>query len=80
MALEALETYILSMGVDGEVLSGWSATADVRKSGESMGHVDVYFHSKEGHRFRSRKECLKFLNIDHTAQQMPKVPKVPRRL
>ena len=63
------------MGISGEVLSGWSATANVRKNGASIGHVDVSYYSGDKRKFRSRKVCLQFLNSEHKAQQMPKVPK-----
>lgn len=46
------------------MLEGWHTIGEVRRGGGSIGHIDVYFFSGLGQRFRSRRECLKHLGFD----------------
>ena len=68
-AFEALHRFIHASGGVSSMLDGWTTSAEVRRAGDSAGHVDVYFHAPDGRRFRSRLEVARFFELAPHAEQ-----------
>eukprot|EP00913_Durusdinium_trenchii_P025503 g23939.t1 len=58
-----LAQYLEERGGTGELLEGWSAKTEVRKTGHSAGHTDLYWFSSSGRRFRSMAEVARFFGL-----------------
>ncbi|CAL6284182.1 unnamed protein product [Bathycoccus prasinos] len=71
-SLDILRDYITSCG--GKLEGNWSVQVKVRQSGQSAltGHVDHYFFSPEGKKYRSKVEVARALNV-------PKLPKSAKK-
>ena len=71
-SLDMLRNYISSCG--GKLEGNWSVQVKVRQSGQSAltGHVDHYFFSPEGKKYRSKVEVARALNV-------PKLPKSAKK-
>jgi hypothetical protein len=71
-SLDMLRNYISSCG--GKLEGNWSVQVKVRQSGQSAltGHVDHYFFSPEGKKYRSKVEVARALNV-------PKLPKPAKK-
>ena len=71
-SLDMLRDYITSCG--GKLEGNWSVQVKVRQSGQSAltGHVDHYFFSPEGKKYRSKVEVARALNV-------PKLPKSAKK-
>mmetsp|Transcript_40748 Transcript_40748/g.64118 ORF Transcript_40748/g.64118 Transcript_40748/m.64118 type:complete len:178 (-) Transcript_40748:119-652(-) len=61
--LAALGQYLEERGGHAEQLEGWSVKTEVRKTGNSAGHLDLYWFSKSGRRFRSMAEVARHFGL-----------------
>mmetsp|Transcript_67792 Transcript_67792/g.148800 ORF Transcript_67792/g.148800 Transcript_67792/m.148800 type:complete len:176 (-) Transcript_67792:39-566(-) len=61
--LAALRQYLEERGGRAEKLEGWSVKTEVRKTGNSAGHLDLYWFSKSGRRFRSMAEVARHFGL-----------------
>ena len=60
--LATLARYLEERGGRPE-LQGWTVKTEVRKTGNSAGHLDLYFFSKSGRRFRSMAEVARHFGL-----------------
>ena len=65
-ALISCSKYVVRCGGAADALAGWHASAELRKAGNSAGQVDVYFHSPDGKKYRSRNEVVLALGLEPT--------------
>ena len=65
-ALISCSEYVVRCGGAADALAGWHPCAELRKAGNSAGTYDVYFHSPDGKRYRSRNEVVRALGLEPT--------------
>ncbi|CAJ1408365.1 unnamed protein product [Effrenium voratum] len=59
----ALAKYLAQRGKHVQ-LQGWTARTEVRKTGNSAGHADLYWFSETGRRFRSMAEVARHFGLE----------------
>lgn len=79
VCLTAVEDFVVSLGGERGLLTGWYVKMETRKGGETKGKNDVYYWSPEGARYRSPNEAAHFFNVlnarEITSSSPPPPPK-----
>ena len=61
--LRLLREHVVAAGGTADMLDGWYVTRELRSNGTTAGTSDVYYHTAEGKRFRSRAEVSRHLAL-----------------
>jgi len=61
--LETLAEYLEERGGSKDLVTGWTTSTEIRKTGNSAGSSDSYWFSPEGTRFRSMAEVARHFQL-----------------